>query len=142
MLNFTQEQLEVAKSAKSVGELLEIAKDAGIELTEELAERFLLPPVGELSDEDLESVSGGRSGGGKGTDAQSPPNVQDGLLVDVPTACHKCGNIGSLWSQSKVQVAEQFEFTIFKYDRVKCYDCGTKWTYAAFSPSKNIWTFA
>ena len=59
MSNFTQEQLQAAKAAKSADELLGMAKNAGVELTREQAEKFLHPPVGELSAEELENVAGG-----------------------------------------------------------------------------------
>ena len=60
MLNFTQEQLEAAKAAKSPEELVAMAKEAGQEITLEQAEGFLASQKqGELADEELENVAGG-----------------------------------------------------------------------------------
>ena len=57
-----QEVLEKIKGAKSVEELIEIAKKDGVELSGENAEAILaeINKSGELSDEDLEKVAGGK----------------------------------------------------------------------------------
>ena len=56
-----KELIEKAKTAKSAEELLEMAKAEGMELTAEEAEKHFceLHKTGELSDEELDSVSGG-----------------------------------------------------------------------------------
>jgi len=62
MKNFTPEQIEQAKQAKSVEALLALAKELDIELTEEEAKLYfeqLNPASGELSDDELDDVSGG-----------------------------------------------------------------------------------
>lgn len=62
MTNFTPEMIEKAKTAKSVEELLPLAKENGIELTAEEAKMCfgqLHPASGELSDEELDNVAGG-----------------------------------------------------------------------------------
>ena len=51
-----------AKEAKSVEELMALAKENGMEMTEESANTYwgqLHPASGELSDEELDNVSGG-----------------------------------------------------------------------------------
>ena len=60
-MEFTKEMMEKAKTAKSAAELLELAKAEGVEMTAEEAEmRFAeLNKKGELSDEELDNVSGG-----------------------------------------------------------------------------------
>ena len=63
-----QELITKAKAAKSVAELLDIAKENGIELTEEDAKEYfakLNPTKGELSDDELDDVSGGGCGESK-----------------------------------------------------------------------------
>ncbi len=57
----TKEMLEKAKTAKSAEELLEMAKEAEIELSEEKAKDIFsrLNSDGELSDEELGAVAGG-----------------------------------------------------------------------------------
>jgi len=62
MKHFTPEQIEQAKQAKSVEELLALAKELDIELTEEEAKLYfeqLNPASGELADDELDNVSGG-----------------------------------------------------------------------------------
>ena len=71
MLNFTAEQVEAAKAAKSPEELVTMAKEAGQEITLEQANLFLASQKqGELADEELENVAGGScysaGGGGEG----------------------------------------------------------------------------
>ena len=62
MESFNQELLEKAKQTKSAGELLALAKENGMEMTEEQANVYfaqLHPTSGELSDEELDNVAGG-----------------------------------------------------------------------------------
>ena len=63
-MNVSKELLEKAKAAKSAGELLALAKNEGIELTAEQAAKAFaeLNKTGELSDEELDNVSGGCKG--------------------------------------------------------------------------------
>ena len=63
-----QELIIKAKAAKSVEELLELAKASGVELSEEQAKEYfakLNPTKGELSDDELDDVSGGGCGESK-----------------------------------------------------------------------------
>lgn len=62
MNNITPEIIEKAKSAKTVEELIELAKTSAIELTEEEAKIYfetVNPAMGEISDDELDNVSGG-----------------------------------------------------------------------------------
>ena len=63
-MKISKELLEKAKTAKSAEELLEMAKAEKIELTEEEASKVFaeLHKMGELSDEELDNVSGGCAG--------------------------------------------------------------------------------
>ena len=69
-MNVSKELLEKAKTAKTAEELLELAKTENIELTENEAEKYFaeLHKNGELSDNELDNVSGG----GCGDDNSSP----------------------------------------------------------------------
>ena len=60
-MEFNTELLEKAKEAKSAEELVSLAKENGMELTEEEAAAYFaqLNKSGELSDEELDNVSGG-----------------------------------------------------------------------------------
>ncbi|MDO4338246.1 MAG: Nif11-like leader peptide family RiPP precursor [Eubacteriales bacterium] len=61
-IKLTKEQLEKAKQAKSAEELLALAKENGIELTEEKARAFYGKLSSEeLADEELENAVGGMS---------------------------------------------------------------------------------
>ena len=63
-MQFTQEQIEKAKQAKSAEELFTIAGKNGMELTEEEAKKYFseLHKEGELSDDELDAVAGGKDG--------------------------------------------------------------------------------
>ena len=79
MRNFTAEQMEKAKAAKSVEELLVLAKENGVEMTEEEAGAYyaqLHPVSGEMADDELENVAGGGC------------HSKDGRLV--VTLCYSC----------------------------------------------------
>lgn len=85
------ELIEKAKQAKSAEELLAIAKENGIEATEEEAKQYFAqmhPITGELSDNELDNVSGG--GCHKG----------DGRLV--VTTGHGCVNWACKYCGQKV----------------------------------------
>ena len=60
-MNFTNEQINKAKSAKSAEELLALAKASGIEMTAEQANAYFaeLHKEGELTDGELASIAGG-----------------------------------------------------------------------------------
>ena len=62
MTNFSEELLEKAKQTKSVEELLALAGENNMEMTEDEANAYyaqLNPKSGELSDEELDNVAGG-----------------------------------------------------------------------------------
>ena len=63
-MSFTNEQILKAKAAKSVEELLALAKENGVELSEDEAKKYFAEwhDEGELSDEELQNVSGGCGG--------------------------------------------------------------------------------
>ena len=63
-----EEMITKAREAKSVEELLELAKASNVELSEEQAKEYfakLNPTKGELSDDELDDVSGGGCGESK-----------------------------------------------------------------------------
>lgn len=62
MKNFSAEVIEKAKAAKSAEELLELAKASNVEMTADEATTYfaqLNPKSSELSDNELDNVSGG-----------------------------------------------------------------------------------
>ena len=65
-MELTKERVAKAKEAKTPEELMALAKEAGIDMTEEsaaLAFEQLNSKTGELSDSELDNVSGGCGGG-------------------------------------------------------------------------------
>ena len=91
-----EEILKKAKAAKSVEELLALAKENGIELTEEQAKAYfaqLHPTTGELADDELDAVAGGGCGddGGK-----KCPRCGEKMYVIPNTnqySCPKCSGL-------------------------------------------------
>lgn len=63
--DFTPELIEKAKQAKSSKELITLAKENGIDISDDEAEEYFerLNNSGELSDEELDNVAGGCGGG-------------------------------------------------------------------------------
>lgn len=68
-MKFTPGQLEKAKAAKAAEELLALAKENGIELTDEDAAKYFaeLHKEGALADDELDNVAGGGCGGDSST---------------------------------------------------------------------------
>ena len=81
-----EEMITKAKEAKSVEELIALAKENGVELDEESAKAYfeqLHPKTGEVSDDELENVSGGGC------------HTGDGRLV--VTVEHQCEHYQCRW---------------------------------------------
>ena len=64
-MKFSKELIEKAKTAKTAEELLEMAKEESIEMSAEQAKEYFVTihASGELSDEELDNVSGGCGSG-------------------------------------------------------------------------------
>lgn len=73
--NLTPEQMRMASEAKNPEELAALAKENGIDLSAEQANAYFerLNASGELSDNELDNVSGGYCGGGD----HQPPRDRD-----------------------------------------------------------------
>ena len=91
MKNLTSEMIEKAKAAKTAEELLELAKANGMEITADEAAAYfaqLGPKSGELYDDDLDAVAGGKAGcltyKAKELADQNIPNI----------VCPNCGAMG------------------------------------------------
>ena len=90
MKNFNAEMIEKAKVAKSVEELLEIAKANNIEMTADEAKTYfaqLNPKSGELSDDDLDNVAGGF-----GCEGSAVNDIGKLVCVTSGEFCSECGN--------------------------------------------------
>ena len=91
MKNLTPEMIEKAKAAKSVEELLALAKENEVEIPEEAAKALfeqLNPKSGELDDDDLDNVSGG--GCGDNYD-ETKAQVGDHVYIKGGHTCIYCG---------------------------------------------------
>ena len=60
-IELTKEMIEKIKETKTVEELIALAKEKGVELTTEEAEKYYAKfhQTGELSDDELDNVNGG-----------------------------------------------------------------------------------
>ena len=88
-MELNKELLVKAKEAKTPEELIALAKENGMELTEAEAKTYfdlLHPQTGELSDDELDNVSGGCHNGGR-------------LVVSAMHYCDewRCKDDGSQW---------------------------------------------
>ena len=84
-MEMNRELIAKAKATESPEELMALAKENDIELTEENAKAYfeqLNPPTGELSDDELDNVAGGGC------------YTKDGRLV--VSALHKCNNFSGI----------------------------------------------
>lgn len=94
MTSFTPELIEKANAAQTSEELLLLAKENGVELTDQEAKlRFdqLHPASGELSDDDLDNVSGGGCGDSSAEPVYEPiPTF--GTFLRFRNGCPHCGD--------------------------------------------------
>ena len=115
MMNFNAEMIEKAKAAASVEELLEIAKANAVELTPAEAATYfaqLNPVTGELSDDDLDAVSGGA--------CDKALTVGTKVCVTSGQTCPKCGsNVGYIQPDNSV-ICAQCKKDIIVYNYVMC----------------------
>lgn len=127
MKNLTPELIEKAKSAKTAEELLVLAKENDVETTQEEVNAFyaqLNPAAGELSDDELDSVSGGGCGGDSSTESAEPadfgfPNGQRVFFRNGQ--CSKCSAHG-FYNASKNFVLEWKDYPGGSY-RLRCEIC-------------------
>ena len=91
MKNFTPELIAKAKAAKSAEELLALAKENNVELTEEEAKTYFeqLNANGTVSDEELDAVVGGGSCPDNGEEEED--TLSGGDRVKIPR-CTGCGS--------------------------------------------------
>ena len=97
----TTEELKKAKECKSAEELMALAKENNIKITEEQAKEYfakLNPANGEITDDELDNVAGGTSCGDASkcpkcgcTKAKSSYTMRDGGLYDS-WVCAQCGD--------------------------------------------------
>ena len=91
-MSFTNEQIIKAKSAKTAEELLAMAKEAGVLMTEDESKQYFaeLNKQGELTDDELTSVAGG----GKGEEEEEE-KIEDGRTTHF-IMCPFCWNTAKI----------------------------------------------
>ena len=124
MKNLTPELIEKAKAAKSAEELLALAKENGVELTEEEAKTYFeqIGASGAVSDDDLDAVSGGWDcpGGDDTSDSKTGFTLGDKVKVIDGNTCSQCGGVTGVIS-SYANGAGNSGGVLY----VKCTRCGT-----------------
>ena len=108
MKNLTNEMIEKAKVAKSVEELLEIAKANGVEMTADEAATYfaqLNPQSGELDDDALDGVAGGCGGS---DDASNYPKDNASVRVINGQRCSNCGSTTGRYCSGYYETAGAF----------------------------------
>ena len=87
MKNFTPELIAKAKAVSTVDELLTIAKENDIELTEDEAKTYFeqLNANGAVADDELDAVAGGGSCPG-----DEEVTFEPGEVVELKTVCPDC----------------------------------------------------
>lgn len=130
MTNFSPELFEKAKAAKNAEELLALAKANNVEITAEEANTYfnqLNPASGELSDDELDNVSGGAGGSSnRRVDIHGccqlwePGNFLSGRLGDTFTLKNQKGEWGTyvitldfLYSQELLGVCPELRTCVY-----------------------------
>ena len=93
-MELNKELLTKAKAAKTAEEIMALAKENGMELTEESAKAYLdllHPQTGELSDDELDNVAGG--GCLPWADDPYDTCMADGYCLS-DYVCNRCGTRG------------------------------------------------
>ena len=115
MNNLTPELIAKAKAAKSAEELLALAKENNVELTEEEAKTYFeqLNANGAVSDDELDGVAGGSF---LGISCPSEDEEEQTLVFEENKPVGKCRHCGST-NIGTYQYADGFA-------TFKCNDCG------------------
>ena len=118
-MEFTPEQLTKAKAAKSAEELIALAKENGMELSEEEAKKFFaeLNKEGALADDELDNVSGGCGGEGEEMAQTKPPHDSKYKVGDTVWYDRDWYTVSAVWWNGSA-----WKYKITRYDRNMGYD--------------------
>ena len=135
-MNFTPELIAAAKTADSPESLIAIAKDHGITLSDSEAALYFrqlrenAPAGGELSDDELDSVSGGGCGGG------DSPYYYDVFYKDQRTFVKHNNSSCPICYYNEGWPNNEFYLYFRNYEKdsfyLYCSRCGNRWEAAAF----------
>lgn len=131
--------LEKAKQAKSTEELLALAKENGMEMTEEEAKAYyvqLHPVSGEIADDELENVAGG------GCAAMGIATPHESLVnVGAKVRLHWTVNLSNSYSSKCYQCKSSDIFILVEkgetFWKFQCAECGSVHTFYASSIKNN-----
>ena len=139
MDNFNNELIEKAKGTKSADELLTLAKENGMEMTDEQAKAYyaqLHPASGEIADDELENVAGGGCAAmGIATPYENLVNVgskvrlhwTENLSNSYCPKCHQC-------KSNDIFILVEKGEPLWKF---QCSECGSVSTFYASAIKKN-----
>ena len=118
-MKFTPEHLAKAKAAKSAEELLALAKENDVELTENEAQKYFaeLHKEGALADSELASVSGGCGGKNEEMAQTKPPHDSKYKVGDTVWYDRDWYTVSAVWWNGSA-----WKYKITRYDRNMGYD--------------------
>lgn len=134
MKNFTPEMIEKAKAAKTAEELMALAKENEIEMTEDEAKAYvaqLNPVSGELADDELDNVAGGCGGSDSSTPVSTEPERKiyqgifwEGALVTGPYCSDLLHKMNNSWHSCGSLVKNNIHFNNEWDWEIDCPKCG------------------
>ena len=138
-MNLTSEIMEKAKQAKSAEELLVLAKENGMEMTDEQAKAYfaqLHPASGEIADDELENVAGG------GCAAMGIATPHENLVnVGTKVRLHWTENLSNSYNSKCSQCKSNDIFILVEkgetFWKFQCSECGTVHTFYASGIKNN-----
>ena len=115
MLNFTPEMITKAKAAKSAEELMALAKENNVELTEEEAKTYFeqLNASGSVTDDELDMVAGGACSGDDEESGEEPVEDEDDAHRHSCPKCHSDKTVAIAFKKRRCTRCQQvFENTL------------------------------
>ena len=129
MQEFTAAQLEAARAANNPEELITMAKEAGIELSREQAENLLNMSSVALSEQELESVSGGATDKLQDWNWWKEVAYNAGYKHYIGAPCNKCHAVSaeglySWFAARTIPMGESTKNPYLIYEVIICCSCG------------------
>lgn len=139
MENLNIELLEKAKQTKSADELRTLAKENGMEMTDEQAKAYFVqlhPVLGEIADDELENVAGG------GCAAMGIATPHENLVnVGAKVRLHWTENLSNSYNTKCSQCKSNDIFILVEkgetFWKFQCAECGSVHTFYASGIKNN-----